>query len=369
MATVVLPAGVVPVRSLTTEEILTGNRLTRVRLDLLSRTEASLGELTGVRAGKVEQTANASIKGAGSIDVTDAGQPVDWLNDRIRPVVMIEGIPEFALGVFIAAETPEKWAGTGRSWAVKLLDKTSILDKEKIPATYALEAGTVITSTVAALIASTGETNIAVTPSAATLPSPLAWNPTTSKLKIVNDLLAVAGYYSLFCDSSGQYRGEPYARPAVRPIRWEFLDSDRGIYAPDFERDIDLYSIPNRFTAVGQGDGTTEALVATATNEDPASPYSYPSRGRWIDDGATGVEAADQETLDAYARRRLIELTSPTSSVAVRHALVPGLTANDVVRFRRVPAGIDARHVVIKTEISFDPTALVKSTLREVVDL
>jgi hypothetical protein len=53
----------------------------------------------------------------------------------------------------------------------------------------------------------------------------------------------------------------------------------------------------------------------------------------------------------------------------VQHALVPSLAVNDAVRLRRVPAGINARHVVTQTEVSFDPTQLVKSTLQEVVDL
>jgi hypothetical protein len=53
----------------------------------------------------------------------------------------------------------------------------------------------------------------------------------------------------------------------------------------------------------------------------------------------------------------------------VRHALVPDLTLNNAVRLRRVPAGVDARHVVTKMAIALDPTALVKTTLVEVVDL
>jgi hypothetical protein len=65
----------------------------------------------------------------------------------------------------------------------------------------------------------------------------------------------------------------------------------------------------------------------------------------------------------------LITLTTPTASIDIEHAFVPGLAFNRAVRFRRVPAGIDARHVVSKTEVSLDPTALAKSTLTEVVDL
>lgn len=348
---------------------LTGNRSSRVRVDVLTRLEAPKGTLAGEIGGSVDYTTHAAVKGGGRLSVVDVGQVVDWLNDRVRPVLIVEGIGETPLGVFMAAEAPEAWGGTGRTVTVGLVDKLSILDQDAVDTTYALAAGQVITTAVATLISSTGETNMAITPSPAVLSGPLVWDPGTTKLQIVNDLLAAANYFSLFCDGTGQYRAEPYVRPAARAIVAELVDGPTAMYLPALTRDVDIYAIPNKFIAVGVGDSVTPALVSTATNEDPSSPYSFPSRGRWIVRTDTGVEAANQSTLDAYAQRRLIELTSPTSSVEIEHAYVPGLAINDAVRFRRVPAGIDARHVVSRTETPLDPTALVKTTLTQVVDL
>jgi hypothetical protein len=110
--------------------------------------------------------------------------------------------------------------------------------------------------------------------------------------------------------------------------------------------------------------------VSTAVNDDPNSPYSTVSRGLTIAaDPEVDLEITDQSTLDDYVLRRLIALTMPSASVEIQHGFVPALAFNRAVRFRRVPMGIDARHVVSKTEISLDPTALAKSTLSEVVDL
>jgi hypothetical protein len=369
LGTILLPTGLVPVRTFTADELLTGNRMTTFRFDLFTRAEAALGNLDGVEKGEVDFTSSASVHSGGALEIVDNGQSVDWLNDRVRPVVIIDGLPEIRLGMFVFSEAPEEWGDTGRSWPVKLLDKTSILDQDEVEATYSLDAGTVITTAVATLITSTGETNLAVTPSTATLAGPLSWEAGTSKLKIVNDLLSVAGYFSLYCNGDGQFIAKPYVRPAARPIRYEFLDGEQAIYSPDFVKDVDLFAIPNKFIAVGKGDATTAALVAVATNTDPASPYSIANRGRTIAKSVTGIEAADQAVLDEYARRRLIELTSPTSSIDVAHMMVPDLTFNDAVRLRRVPAGVDARHVVTKMVVSFDATALVRSSLQEVVDL
>lgn len=348
---------------------LTANRTTTVRVELLTATEATAGTLDGVTAGSVSYTAAKSVHGSATLTVEDKGQAVDWLTARIRPVLTVEGYGDTALGVFLVSEAPEDWGDTGREWAVKLLDKCTILDQDAVDATYALDAGTVVTTAIVMLIASTGETNTSITPSAATLVNPLVWAAGTTKLQIVNDLLSTINYFSLSCNGDGQYRGEPYVKPADRPTVWDFLDGANCIYLPTLTKDVDLFAIPNKVIAATQGDGTTAALTSTATNADPASPYSTVSRGRTIAHTETGVEAADQGTLDAFALRRLIELTTPTASIDIQHAFVPGLAFNRAVRFRRAPASIDGRHVVSKTEVSLDPTALVKSTLTEVVDL
>lgn len=349
---------------------LTINRTSSVRVELLTASEALVGNLAGVRGGSVGYTSAKSVHGSAALTVDDVGQSVNWLTARIRPVLNIAGYGDTALGVFLPAEAPEAWEGTGRTWSLKFLDKCTILAQDKIAATYALDAGSVVTDEIVTVIESTGELNHAITPSASTLVNPLAWSPGTTKLQIVNDLLSVVNYFSLFTNGDGQYRGEPYVKPATRPTVWEFLDGANCIYLPELTKDVDVYAIPNRFIATTQGDGTTEGLISVADNTNPDSPYSIANRGRVIAaDPATGVEAADQTTLDAYAERRLIELTTPTASTEIRHAFVPGLAFNQAVWFRRVPAGIDGRHVISKTEISLDPTALAKSTLTEVVDL
>ena len=345
------------------------NRDGSSRVELLTADEAPIGTLAGVRSGSVSHTSATSVHGSAQLAVADVGQAVNWLSDRIKPIVTIDGYGDVALGVFLATEAPPQWADTGRVWSVKFKDKTTILDQDAVAETYTLDAGAVVTDEIETLIESTGETNHAITPSTAVLLNPLAWPPGTTKLQIVNDLLTVINYFSLFCNGDGQYRGEPYVKPASRPVVWEFLDGPTCVYLPAFTQDVDLYAIPNRVIAITQGDGETAALVGDESNTDPASPYSTVSRGRTITRVFSGVEIVDQPTLDAWTLRRLIELTTPTASVEIAHAVIPDVLFNRAVTFRRIPAGINARHVVSKTEVSLDPTQLAKSTLTEVVDL
>lgn len=349
--------------------VLTGNRSTVTRVDLLNDDESYAGRLDGVTGGSVVYTSAKSVHGSASLSVVDAGQVVDWLNCRLRPVITVAGVGETSLGVFLVSEAPEDWDDTGCVRSVGLLDKCTILDQDSIDAAYSLNSGTVVTDAIVTLIGTTGETNIAITPSAAVLANPLVWAAGATKLQIVNDLLSIINYFSLYCNGDGQYRGEPYTTPANRPTVWQFIDGDNCIYLPTLTKDVDLFAIPNKVIAITQGGGAAAALTSAATNDDPASPYSTVSRGRTITTVYSGVEAADQPTLDAYALRQLIALTTPTASIDIQHAYVPGLSFNQAVYFRRTPATIDGRHVIGKTETSLDPTALVKTTLTEVVDL
>ena len=117
---------------------------------------------------------------------------------------------------------------------------------------------------------------------------------------------------------------------------------------------------------VGQGSDDRPALVGVATNEDASSPYSFQARGGWVVHSETGVEAADQATIDALARRRLIDASTPTGTEEIRHMPVQ-IMLNDLVRF--TSQGLDVRVLVSQMRIDLSPTALVQTTIREVIDL
>lgn len=359
---------ITPIRVLTAHEILVGNRNTRFYLDILGPDDDPLFRLNGVSDGRLDWVANAVVKGGGELTVTDVNQSINWLTARLKPWMQIEGLPVQPLGIFLPAEAPEDW-GNGRTWHMKLLDKTTILDQDTIATTYALDIGTVVTTAIRSLIEGVGITNHSITNSTATVLYPMVWSPGTSKLRIINDLLASINYFSLYCNYDGQIVAEPYILPAARPIFYEFIDGPESIYDPKFSRDNDIWSIPNRVTLIGAGDGVTAALSSTVDNNDPLSPYSITNRGRVIGYTETGIEATSQANLDAAAKRKLVDLTSPTAGVEINHSPVPGLAVNMASRFRRQPANIDARHVISKTSITLKGKALATSTLREVVNV
>lgn len=381
-----LPDGVIvePVEA-GEDTLLGGHRVLSFRYELLDRWENLVGLVrTAPYGGSLSWSAQASIKGGGTLPVVDPGEGIDWVHARVRPVAVLSSATtsqrvEVPLGVYLAAAPSEDWSDEGRRWEVDLLDKAVILDQD-VPTdaagnatAYTAPAGSNVVALVAGMILGVGESVAAIEPGPEVLTSALVFEPGTTKLRIINELLDAANYFSLWTDGLGQFRVTKYRSPQDRPVAYEllapFTRGPRSLMAPDWSRERDVYTVPNRYVAVSQGDGDAEGLVATAVNDDPASPFSRASRGRWVTQVEEGVEATSLASLQAYADRKLLAASGVSSKVEVAHAYLPELGINDTVRFRYEQDGeaIDMLCTVQNLEVPLDPTALCRTTLREVV--
>jgi hypothetical protein len=357
------PQGIRPIQP---QELLTANRTGYFYYELRNRDGSKVGALDGVSpGGTLEFQYDARLKAGGKITIADVGQDIDWLNQRIYIEAHV-GDAAWGLGVYLPTAPIERWANGHRGWEVELHSKLLILEQDCLPAAYSLPAGTNTIDTVKALIASAGEPSGAITTGPATTPASLFWEAGTPKLSVINDLLDASGYFVLQIDGLGNYRALPYVTPAQRPVRYNFQDGLNCIYADAFPRDQDIFSVPNRVIAIQQGSGDKESLIGIAENLDPASPFSYPNRGRYITRVYSGVEATDQASLNTYALRMLVDWSAPQATVQIEHALVP-LAIYDSVQFVYSLGELNSRHVIDKTTVRLDPTMLAASTLRQVV--
>lgn len=354
MADLWLPAGPDP---------LTGHRVESCRVDLLTRTEAPAGLLDGVAGGRVTQNVHRPISGGGQLDVVDVGDNVDWLNARVRVWWEVAGVEPWPLGTFLCMADGEARGQATTSREVVLLDKLLILDEDRVESTYSVAAGAVVTDVVADLIASAGESAVAITDSAETLTSGQVWEPGTSKLRIINDLLDAINYFSLRCDGYGRYVAAPYQAPAQRPVEREFIPGEASIHLPELRLERKLSDIPNRVVLVSAGGHDEPALVGVAENTDPGSRFSYPARGRWIVHVEEGVEATSQSVIDSLAARRLTERSTVAAAAEIRHAAVP-LALNDVARL--ADGDLDMRAAVQSWDLVLQPGELMRTTIREV---
>jgi len=388
------PAPITPVKNITTEDVLYGDRVTSYRWEVLEHTngvDQLVGTLDGVADGQITWTQNVQVKGGGRASVVDLEAAAAGLlriadlkleSVRLRPVCIIQGLPENPLGVFLVTAAAENWEATGRVWSLELLDKCTVPAQDLVDQSYAVPAGALILQTVKSILASCGE-YIAINESVTLATSTgMVWEAGTSKLKIINDLLDVAGYNALWMDGYGNFMVTPRVLPADRSILYEVLgvarelrDGAQSIYEPTWNRQRDSFEVPNKVIAVQAAGGEdTAALVGQWTNEDPASPYSYVARGRWITyvlDSVETPEGTEAETiafLQQRARTTLIQMSAVQAQVKVTHLPIP-VRVSDVLRFSHTQAGVDARHVVVRISLDTSPLGLMSSELQEVISL
>lgn len=315
------------------DPLIAGHRVEDWWVELVSRDGSDLGRLDGVGGGQIDQNVDATIGGGGHLIVDDLdANAVDWLNTRVQPWWSIAGADPFPLGVFLTS-APEKSRADGRgTWFVELADKTQVLEADKVVDAYSLAAGTVVTDAVETLIVSTGESaaSLAITASTETLTVGMVWEPGTSKLRIVNDLLATINYFALWCDGYGRFVAEPYVRPQDRALAWSFEDGPTAVHEDSLRRLENLSEVPNRFILVSLATLDAEALTAVAEDTTSAR-FSYAARGnRWITETETDIEVTSQAVLDAKCERMLAAAQSVAATGELRTAVIP-LELNDAV--------------------------------------
>lgn len=345
---------------------LTGHRATSWRYDILNLQDQKIGEMQTVSGANFDMSIFTTIRTSGALTCTEV---LKWLKVRIQPwytVVSPTGIEiSWPIGVFIPATPGADYKGDGKHISVELYDKLLILDQDKYGDTYSVPAGTNVTTRIKQILASVGDFRNTVFDSSETLRSGQVFEPNTSKLTVINELLKAIGYFSLDVDGYGVFHAEQYVAPALRGIEWTFADDEFSIYSSDFAHQVDLFNVPNRVTQISVSDGEVPALVSTVENNDPASDYSIPSRERVISETETEVEASSQAVLDGIAMRRLREMSAVTSTYQIETALIP-LGLNDTVAFKRDAEGISILGTVQAMSFSTEVGALVSTTIREV---
>ena len=348
-------------------ELTAASRDASIRYELLDVHDQMLGKIDGVTGGNLDWSAGKSVKVGGTIEVDDV-QGTDWLRARVRITRTVNGYT-WGRGIYVPAAPQRRWKEGRWTYTVQILGKLTLLDQDVRGVWTGIPAGTNGIAKVKALLAGAGHTRVSIPDAATELRTDLVFDPKSSLLSVINAVLGAVGYWALSCDGEGVFTSSPYVLPADRAARYEWLDDSEGIVVDEFDVDEDLYSIPNRVTVEGVATEDQPALIGTAENLDPSSPYSIPARGLvvpWSPEEQSS--AATQALIDAEAVRWMVEKSSATASVPVKHAPVP-IDLNDVVRWRRMPAGIDSRWSVQAISEPLDEHQDMTSELREVVRL
>ena len=257
---------------------------------------------------------------------------IDWMQDEIQPVLLIDGA-EYPLGVYMVSKTMPSHDGTRESVSVRAYDRSWRVKATNSESLLYFARGTNYLDAVEGLLTAAGIETVHRVPCAAVLSEDREdWEPGTSYLTIVNELLGEIGYEDLWFDLSGAAVLEPAAVPETDAIDHELDASDPDTrLLPGYTRDTNLFDAPNVFLCICANPDKAAAMSATAVNDNPQSPLSVQRRGRRICKTYQVNNIADQEALQAYADKLRNESLISAETISLTTGLLPGWGVGDLV--------------------------------------
>lgn len=257
---------------------------------------------------------------------------VDWMTDRLQPVVIIDGT-EYPYGVFVPATLTEVNNASGKQLQVEAYDIGYVLTLAKTESIYHLSSGTPYLEAIQALLAEAGLSLVQVTPNAAQLQTDREdWDVGTSYLQIINQLLSEINYQDIWFDANGFAILEPAVSPSAEQIdhTYDATNVDSVTYR-DTTTVMDMFGIPNVFIAICSNPDYDAPMMATSENNNAQSKLSIANRGMRIPQVYKVDNIAGMDELQAYADRLRDQSMLATEITTIQTAIMPNHGLFDVV--------------------------------------
>lgn len=327
-----------------------GARRWSFRYELQDFAGSTLEYLDGVQSCTIEQNWLAQgAKRTARLRIKDLGR-INYLSDRIKPWVRLHLPPygdkdyvQWPQGVFLLSSAARQAQPDGSVVRdVEAYDLLQALADDKPAARYTMSVGanpmTRVISLVGTLPNDLDDRLLMFAPTAKD------WEPGTSKLTIINEILSYINYESLAFNENGRAYTRRYLQPASRASEYTYADDQRGVILPDPNQELDLFSVPNQWTRM-VSEPDRPALVSTYTNNNPASPTSTVRRSRTITDfGTESMDALDQATLDEKVARLAAEASQVYEVITFRTGLMPIHGSNDVYNLAYSDLAVSAKY-------------------------
>ena len=239
---------------------------------------------------------------------------------------------------------------------------------DKIDDRYTILAGTNYVSAIKTVLGSTDITKINIENSTLTLPVARDWEPGTTKLALVNDLLSSLNYIPLYVDEQGFYTSRKYVSPLYRAVDYTYADDEFSVMFNGLKYGLDIFNTPNKFVRyTSNPDG--DSLRSEYINDNPLSQLSTVRRGRTIPDILKVNDIADQDTLDDLTAKVAFEASQKYGKVKVSTATMPMHSHDDLICINNSKLGIYGNFVEINWSMPNETGAKMTHVLRKVVTI
>lgn len=366
-------------------ELQAGFRFVRYRYQILTNEFVHKGYLAGVEpGGRVSYQYLADIKRECSMSVivhpaSLMPYEIEWADveetsDFIRPLFQLR-MPNdlwasWPLGTFIMDAGPREAKDGLLRRTIEGFDLGTILDRDLEPTDLSIASGTVVTDKVKELLADAGidDTSL-IDDSPETLSSTKDWDAGTRLGTVVNEILDMIGYGSLFFNELGQPVAKQYQVPSDRLPTVSYLDTvgTKSRISRDGSEVIDLRSVPNKWVGVVSTPSET-VLVSTITNDRADSPTSTVNRGYIVTDHRTDLEATSQGALDVLVRKIAAEASQVYRELTFNTAVMPTHGEATMMEISHSILEIEKENYMETAwEIPLEPGALMSHSARRAV--
>lgn len=301
----------------------------------LIRNGADYGSIKTFEGGEptIRMSSSGDIKTSLSGSFLIPEKSYDLLSDQIRPEMIIDGTV-YHLGIFLPASVAEIEDGPDRYLQVEAFDQGWQVQDSRLDNLLHIDAGISYTQAIEARLAEAGIALVSSTDSDAVLPEAREWNVGTSRLSIINELLAEINYNPLWFDAEGLAVLQPVSVPDAANIKHRIRSSDPGILLrSSVQKSVDIYRTPNVFIAVCSNPDKSGVMRAVAVNDNLQSPLSTIRRGRSISTVIQVQNIADATELQAFADRARNDSLITGEQIRITTGLLPGYGVDDVIGF------------------------------------
>lgn len=299
---------------------------------VIARNGVDYSTLLAVDGGNptIRMTSTAEVKMV--LEGTFLQNPqLNLVRDRLKPFYSIDGV-ESQMGEFLITDAALNTVdGVRKELEITAYDLTYLAKRSKIEDRILIPAGTLYTAAIGAQIIASGITNFLLEPNAAVITENREdWDPGTSRLTIINDLLAEINYNSLWMDNSGLIRGTPYRQATAENITIEYRNDAFSLLLPEDSSTTDVFDRPNVFIAVVENPEKSANMRAVAVNDDPSVDFSTVNIGR-VAEYEKLDNIASQAELQAYVNNKKFKSLLATQEITFSTAANPAHSAFDVI--------------------------------------
>lgn len=266
-----------------------GQRAMSYRFDLLGPDNSYLGALDVLSESPASVTNNINRDVKRSMDgltlPPSVTAQVNTLTERVKPWAVMEDRTEHPMGVFLFAEASRRLAlygsvqyavlGDGYETDGTMLDQGVTLNQASRGINF-YGPGQSVQAAIVQQLEAGGVIEYEVEPSSATISEWISWKPDEKRLRVINDLCRMGGYYSLYFDNTGRARARQV--PTLDATDPSFTyDVGGTVFQDTIVETDDLLNAPNVYLVTNSG--FTEAPAWGEWRVPSSAPNSIANRG------------------------------------------------------------------------------------------